>query len=207
MTDLYTERFYNTIASGSIASAEVVSAYVEELVSPRTVVDIGCGEGHWAAAFEKLGCEVLGVDGSYVDEPLVPFVAHDLSKSIPEGLGEFDLAISLEVAEHLPETRADGFVADLCSLAPVVLFSAAIPFQTGAGHINCQWQSYWASRFEKNGFAVNLGVRWPFWNDERVECWYKQNLFLAHRPGQLHLPDSYGPMDVVHPEIHYWGRS
>lgn len=205
---LYDERFYNIIASSSINSAEVVSSYISGLLRPSSVIDIGCGEGHWAAAFERLGCRVLGVDGDYVKEPIVPFVAHDLSKSIPVNLGEFDLAISLEVAEHLPAKRADGFVSDLCSLAPAVLFSAAIPFQTGAGHVNCQWQSYWASRFESNGYSVNLGVRWPFWEDDRVECWYKQNIFLAHRPDLFSdLPESVGPMDVVHPEIHYWGRS
>lgn len=41
----------------------------------------------------------------------------------------FDLAISLEVAEHLPETSADVFVESLTAAAPIIVFSAAIPMQ------------------------------------------------------------------------------
>ena len=40
----------------------------------------------------------------------------------------FDLALCLEVAEHLPAKAADAFVASLVELAPVVVFSAAMPF-------------------------------------------------------------------------------
>jgi hypothetical protein len=33
----------------------------------------------------------------------------------------------------------------------VVLFSAAIPFQGGVGHINEQWPDYWVKYFSKTG--------------------------------------------------------
>ena len=60
-------------------------------------------------------------------------------------------SISLEVAEHLSPGRAESFISDLCQAAPVVLFGAAIPGQGGVGHLNEQWQSYWANLFEACG--------------------------------------------------------
>jgi hypothetical protein len=51
----------------------------------------------------------------------------------------FDLAISMEVAEHLSPGRAPSFVDDLTGLAAVVLFSTAIPGPGGIGHINEPW--------------------------------------------------------------------
>lgn len=63
----------------------------------------------------------------------------------PLSLGrKFDLCVSMEVAEHLPPSRADSFVADLVGLAPVVLFSAAVPEQGGTNHLNEQWPDYGA---------------------------------------------------------------
>jgi SAM-dependent methyltransferase len=198
----YSDGFYDTIAQGCISSADVVAPLVYEQVEPARVVDVGCGQGHWGAAFSELGAEVLGVDGAYVAEPRINFFAHDLEHPLPE-LGSFDLAVSLEVAEHLSAQRAPGFVSDLCSLAPTVLFSAAIPHQTGAGHIHLRWQSYWADLFADNGYKVSTSLRWKVWDDDRVEPWYRQNLLLASRALNLRQQ---GPMDVVHPVIHEWGR-
>jgi 2-polyprenyl-3-methyl-5-hydroxy-6-metoxy-1,4-benzoquinol methylase len=42
---------------------------------------------------------------------------------------EFDLAISLEVAEHLSQESAENFVKTLISCADYIIFSAAIPQQ------------------------------------------------------------------------------
>ena len=116
----YTDSFYDTIAAGSIASASVVAPLVYEMVNPSTVLDVGCGQGHWGAEFAELGASVQGVDGGYVADCRIPFTAHDLEQPLPD-LGQFDLVVSLEVAEHLAEHRAASFVAELCELAPTVL--------------------------------------------------------------------------------------
>lgn len=64
----------------------------------------------------------------------------------------FDLAVSLQVAEHLPPSSAKGFIDSLAKLAPVVLFSAAIPLQAGAEHLNEQWPEYWAALFKTHDY-------------------------------------------------------
>ncbi len=200
----FTSTVYDTIASGCISSSEVVVPHLIGAAVPGglpfTVIDVGAGRGHWAAEFDRHGCDVVAVDGDHVADPVFPIAVHDISRPLPP-LGEFQLAVSLEVAEHLPESRAAGFVADLCSLAPVVAFSAAIPHQTGPGHINCQWQSWWAGLFATHGYWPDTTIRSVIWDDDRVEPWYRQNLVIYRHNGP-----TMGPLDVVHPIIHGWGR-
>lgn len=186
MSNTYTPNFYDIIRPGCQSSAAVVAPLVLNLIAtehPR-VIDVGCGEGWWAQAFADLGAEVIGLDGAYVQSsPLGDrFIPHDLNKPLPAHLaGRFDLAICLEVAEHLPAKRADSFIGDLCGLAPVILFSAAIKGQGGVGHLNEQPPKYWASLFEKFGFSVTGALRWQVWDDDRVENWYRQNILIASK--------------------------
>lgn len=89
-------------------------------------MDVGCGDGTWLSIFEANGIEnFLGIDGSYVDLELLQipqncFMAYDLSQPLPSDR-TFDLAVSLEVAEHLPAASAPGFVNSLTQLSPIVL--------------------------------------------------------------------------------------
>lgn len=208
MTTKYDAAFYDLIRPGVQSSAAVLVPLVVEAVKPRTVVDVGCGEGWWAETFAHHGCEVIGVDGAYVQgSPLGDrFLPHDLRLPLPAHLaGRFDLAVCLEVAEHLPASRADTLVADLCGLAPVVLFSAAIPGQGGVGHVNERWPAYWVERFHAHGFAASGALRWRVWMDDRVDNWYRANLLVfAEEPARY--PDLFDtplapPWPVVHPVL------
>lgn len=210
---MYDAAFYDTIRDGTRRSAAAVVPLVDAAVRPRTVIDIGCGEGWWAATFADHGAEVIGVDGAYVTgSPLGDrFVAHDLTQPLPAHLGGFDLAVSLEVAEHLPESRADSFVADLCALAPAVLFSAAIPGQGGTGHVNEQYPAYWVERFAANGMTASGALRWAIWDNPDVENWYKANTLVFAREPRWY-PTLYdtplaSPWPVVHPVLYDARRS
>ena len=102
-----------------------------------------------------------------------------LSGTRPLALGRsFDLAVALEIAEHLPDSAAECFVESLTGLAPAVLFSAAIPGQGGTGHLNERWPEYWSRLFAAAGFDPIDALRPRIWHDERVEVWYAQNTFL-----------------------------
>ena len=59
----------------------------------------------------------------------------------------YDLAISLEVAEHLSSESANMFIACLTNMSDIVLFSAAIPGQGGENRINEQWPKYRSGLF------------------------------------------------------------
>lgn len=208
-TDAFNPTVYDAIRDGAQKSANVVAPLVFDVAMPSTVIDVGCGEGWWALAFDALGCRTIGLDGAHVETVGCSFRPTDLLQPIPVAevcglmkVEKFDLAVCLEVGEHLPESRAAGLVADLCELSDVILFSAAIPHQTGPGHITCRWPSWWAHHFADHGFYLDGSLRWAIWNDARVEPWYRQNLMIATRD-----PRSVSePLDVVHPEIHGWGR-
>jgi SAM-dependent methyltransferase len=217
---VYDDSFF-AARDGAGASASVVVPYLAELLRPRSVVDFGCGTGDWLASFRASGVDdVLGVDGDYVprERLVIPdecFVPHDLTEPLPLGR-EFDVALCLEVAEHLPESAAETLVAGLVQAAPLVLFGAAIPDQRGEGHVNEQWQGWWASRFAAHGRVPVDILRARFWKEERVAWWYVQNALLyastdaiESRPElrALRAATVGAPLSVVHPRGYLSFRS
>lgn len=182
----YSQQFFADLQDGAVSSAKVIVPLILGLVPAASVVDVGCGEGVWLAEFQRLGAnDILGIDGDYVERQRLQvreqlFRAADLSK--PLSLGRiFDLAVSLEVAEHLSPESAASFVESLTSLAPAVLFSAAIPFQGGNHHFNEQWPDFWGDLFRVHGYFAIDCIRPRVWSNPSVEWWYAQNAFLYVR--------------------------
>jgi SAM-dependent methyltransferase len=183
MLSPYTSDYYQALRAGARRSAQQVVPLVIELVAPASIIDVGCGEGTWLSVFREHGVtDVCGVDGEYVDRqrleiPVSCFLARDLTQ--PLQLNRcYDLAMSLEVAEHLPSQCSELFVESLVRLAPIVLFSAAAPYQGGAQHVNEQWPAYWADRFARHDYLPVDCLRRILWSRDNVEWWYAQNLFL-----------------------------
>jgi hypothetical protein len=179
----YDAAFYTAAGAAAEASAPRVLPLVFKLAAIRSIVDVGCGDGAWLVAARGLGIEdILGIDGPWIDDaalkvPLANFRRTRLDRPIAVDR-RFDLAMSVEVAEHLPPERAPSFVADLTAFAPLVLFSAAIPGQGGADHVNEQWPGYWSRLFAAHGYTHIDALRMPLWNDPAIAWWYKQNLLL-----------------------------
>jgi SAM-dependent methyltransferase len=180
--------FTDNLLEGSARSAAETVPLVLELIQPASAVDVGCGTGSWLSALQQAGTrDVLGVDGPWADTTMLTippeqFMAFDLNKPLrlPR---RFDLVLSLEVAQHLPAARAGAFVGSLTGLGPLVLFSSAIPYQGGIGHVNEQWPDYWARLFERRGYVTIDPFRRRLWDNENVEWWFAQNLLLfASRP-------------------------
>ena len=185
----YDRRFFEAQRDGARRSARRTVPLLVELIHPKSVVDVGCGVGSWLSVFREFGIEnVLGVDGGEEVELLeIPpecFVTHDLTTPIVLDR-EFELVVSLEVAEHLPPESSDAFVDLLVRLGPIVLFSAAIPGQGGTNHLNEQWPEYWALRFAARGYRVVDAIRPRIWDDPDVEWWYAQNALLFVRHDRL----------------------
>ena len=162
---------------------------------------MGCGTGTWLSIFQKSGVtDILGVDGPWVKPDLLfipqsKFIEQDLTKPISNWVipnesrnlirRTFELAVSLEVAEHLEAQYADTFIESLIALAPVVLFSAAIPDQGGTHHVNEQWPGYWVEKFGVHGYVVIDALRRLVWSNERVSFWYAQNIFFFVKEQEL----------------------
>jgi SAM-dependent methyltransferase len=192
------------------AASRIVAIIGDVLIDPPdSVLDVGCGVGTFLAAFAANGTATIrGIEGAWMNREhfvvdAANVVTADLKHPIPD-LGSFDLAVSLEVAEHLPPSRAESFVSDLCQCSDAILFSAAIPLQGGAAHLNEQWPSWWAQRFADCGYHAVDCVRPVIWTDDAISIWYRQNTVLYLRDGHRALErnatvDDLGRLDVVHP--------
>ncbi len=201
----YDAKFYRETAS--LGSAREVLAIVFEILKPTSVVDIGCGPGHWLAAAKELGAsEILGVDGDWVQTtqlaiPRESFITRDLTQPLKLDW-RFDVALSLEVAEHLPEAAASTFIKTLCYASDVVVFSAAIPGQGGRHHVNEQWPEYWARLFSGHGYDCYDYLRPKIWNNPRVTWYYAQNSLIFIKRGQSHrFGEPSLPLPLVHPTL------
>jgi len=209
----YDKSFFDAMCDGSFTSATNIVPRVLDLVAAKSVVDIGCARGHWLAAFQKCGIsDIVGTDGDYVNRnelaiPLESFIPVDLSTGIIPIRRRFDLAICLEVAEHLPQASAANLVDSLTALSPVVMFSAAVPGQGGEHHINEQWPDYWYDLFVERDYTCIDALRMAIWHDPKIEWWYKQNLLifvdnkaLANYP-KLEQHAVGRPASFVHPDL------
>jgi SAM-dependent methyltransferase len=182
LADYYAEDMYERDRARD--SARVVVPMVVALTHPSSVLDIGCGRGAWLGEFKANGVsKIVGLDGSYLKQSMLLFPSEcfrptDLSGKFEIPAGRFDLAICLEVAEHLPALNSRHLVRQLTSAAPQVLFSAAPPGQGGRGHINCQPLSYWRKIFEEFGFKMLDPFRPRLRDDPKVAWWYRQNMVL-----------------------------
>jgi len=205
---IYSREFLDEQVGGSSGSAGVIVPLLLSLLPVRSVIDIGCGLGAWAAEFLAHGVpDVWGVDGDYVERsrlriPSDRFWARDLKQPI-QLHRTFDLALCLEVAEHLPESRAASLVVDLTALAPSLLFSAAVPGQGGNNHLNEQYLPYWVDLFQKQGFEAIDPIRPRILGNDSVVWWYQQNtvMFVSQR-SPLSARDFPKPRTFIHQELY-----
>lgn len=151
---------------------------------PRSVVDFGCNCGEWLEAASSFGChDIIGVDGAN----MLPHLRFDRSKfrvgdlSKPFDLKRrFDLAITLEVAEHIPTEASDTFVDTLCRHADWILFSAAIVGQGGYAHINCQHPEFWREKFAARGYVEDRSLC-PKFEALDIPSYYARNTTMYRK--------------------------
>jgi SAM-dependent methyltransferase len=196
---------YETRSQETKKSAErIVELILSLYPETKSVVDVGCGTGIFLSTFQKHGVEkILGIDGDWMPLEMLEierdfFMVADLTTSHPNTLQRFDLALCLEVAEHLSINSAENLVNILVNFSDEIIFSAAIPGQGGNGHVNEQWQSYWVDKFAKHNYYCHDLLRKEIWNDPGVLPWYKQNILIFNK-FENH---SGGPINIVHPDVY-----
>ena len=184
---IYTRAYYADAYEATLVAARLaLPAVFEALGWPQYLVDVGCGSGAWCDAAVALGVpDVTGIDGWWA-QPEHPtrwrFMAMDLRcPAIPPDVQGFDLALCLEVGEHLPEACAAGLLRFCCALARHVAWSAAPPGQESLGHVNMQPRDWWATRFAAQGYEER-SISLP--DDERIPFWYRRNLIGFLNPQQ-----------------------
>lgn len=190
---VYDADYYARTVEGPAArSAPEMAATIVEELQPASVIDVGCGTGALLEQLRKRGARVQGLEYSaaglaYCRGRGLEVRKFDLENDALEAPGVFDVAVSMEVAEHLPARAAERYVDLLAGLAPTIVFTAATPGQGGADHVNEQPHSYWIEKFARRGF-VHDEVGSQAWRERwkasgTVQGWYYRNLMLFRRAG------------------------
>lgn len=220
----------DAVRPGVMSSAEALLPVILEYAPPpwpTGLLDVGAGEGHWMVEYRRHypGGSCLGVDveelkpreSPAADEHGWPWVMPwdaENGDPLPLRAGphpkdpnqtahfKWPLALCLETAEHVDADAGQWLIGELCRVADVIAWSAAIPGQGGDGHKTERWPAYWASLFREQGYALIDPFRDAIWADARIEPWYRQNTLLAV-PASAAWPD---PRALVHPEIWAWYR-
>jgi SAM-dependent methyltransferase len=188
------EYFHREVEHSAARSAAVMAKSIQVDLNPRTSVDVGCGTGALLEGLQNEGRQVFGLE--YAESALkncrerkLDVQKFDLETMPLTDPRTYDVAISMEIAEHLPEKCADRYVSLLTSLSSQIVFTAARPGQGGTDHVNEQPASYWISKFQSQAFEHDemLSKRWRFaWESSgSVESHCHQNLLIFRRPGGL----------------------
>lgn len=217
---VYNENFYkDRNRDTEYAAIKILNLVLNRLPrSMNSMVDVGCGVGTWLrAARTQYNFEiVVGVDGDYVPRQYLQieekcFMPADLENYCVEkvkkwgAVTKFDIAICLEVAEHIGRRNARAFIHKLCELSDIIVFSAAVPKQGGDAHINEQRLSYWVNLFGENNYQLYDLIRAEIWNDIKIPVWYRSNIVIfCNRKIDntiINTENAAAVMDMVHPDM------
>ena len=211
LKEVYDENFWRQGSLFNYTSAKNVLSLFFQWHKPKSIIDIGCGVGSWLKAAKELGIDdIFGVDINEIDEKylLVPrkyIEIANLETYKQNNHNRYDLAISIEVAEHLSENVAEDFINTLTNLSNVILFSAAIPLQVGTNHINCQQPIYWYNIFKSNGYVCFDILRDLLrdFEDSEVNPCHKQNVLIYVKKDNKEIFENFGFQSTDKPDFFY----
>lgn len=165
----------------------------------HSVVDVGCGQGVVLEGFRHVdpSLALLGFDSSptarsraqarglSVDSLDVVSLSKAEAGVLARRMGSFDLALCLEVAEHIPAWHSGKLLTILSGTPRRLVFSAAHPNQGGQLHVNEQPARYWIDRLAERGFRLS-----PIDDALRTDLqalalppWYKENIRVLDKIG------------------------
>ncbi len=161
LAEIYDRAFFAEWGRGHdkyVKSAELIAGVLHSQLKPKRLVDLGAGCGVYADAFARRGVEVLAIDGVVAPaEHSYPIKTEvrDLTVPFENVWGDFDIAICLEVAEHIPEEFSDAFLDNVLRFSDRLIMSAAQPDQPGHHHVNLKPKRYWVAKLAAKGWAYN----------------------------------------------------
>lgn len=136
--------------------------YLIDRFAIRSMLDVGCGEGHAVLFFMRCGVHAHGIDGlrKNIDRAVVPIALHDILSG--PYVMPVDFVWSCEVAEHIAEDRVDHYLDTLAN-GRIIAMTHATPGQEGHNHVNCQPEEYWIHKLALRGYVL-----------ERSQAYYRK---------------------------------
>jgi SAM-dependent methyltransferase len=189
----YTVDFYESVNQRASETAKLVFEILNKYVRVKSIVDAGCGSGAWIRTALEEGLEkAYGLDltssidlinknsdfKEQLDSGRIELIERDFVSNPISEFPKADLAVCLEVLEHLPPSTAESLVARLTEASDFVIFSAAQPGQGGTYHINEQEIRYWVDQFAKYDFEPFDPFRDILSESNFVPRFYSLNMLL-----------------------------
>jgi SAM-dependent methyltransferase len=107
-----------------LAKMEYVRKFLNKVEPASKIIDLGCGEGILVQEYRERGMDIIGLDLNYESA----FVRRGdmLNTGYPDG--SFDMALCLDVLEHLPFESQGKAIAEIARiLRPDGVFLMSVP--------------------------------------------------------------------------------
>jgi 2-polyprenyl-3-methyl-5-hydroxy-6-metoxy-1,4-benzoquinol methylase len=153
--------------------AKAIFGFAAPLKVGARVLDIGCGNGNLCAAFQRQGCQAVGIDLSESGIALARqhfpdcrFELLGVGEMTLDRLGEspFDIVVSTEVIEHLYAPRVLPRAA-FAALKPGGLFVVTTPYHGFAKNLALSLSNHWNVHAD------------PLWDGGHIKLFSRQTLF------------------------------
>lgn len=206
--DIYNDDFYTYQKNEGITHGMIILGFFNKYFNFNSIVDFGCGTGNFLGAALEMGIkDIVGIDGDYVDKkylvfPEENFKNFNLAEDKIDLKKKYDVAICLEVLEHIDAKFEDNAVDNIVRHADTLLISAGHPGQGGTNHINEKPASHWVKKFTDRGYDF-IEVRGHFWDNEKIPTWYRANLLFFYKKDKVQIDDKTynelfkAPVDVI----------
>ena len=191
------QEMYNTDFYNDHQKYRVLYDFIGDIIyvtfEPKSVIDLGCGAGFLLERLRSQGVsKIYGIDGS-----------KDATNSWPEHMQDvlevknlmdfkpqerYDVAICMEVAEHIPKDKSLKLVTKVAdSSKKFIWWTAAPPGQGGTGHITLKPITYWIRLFEDQGFVpmwdLTYKIKMELLRVKEIQAypWFRDNCLILKR--------------------------
>ena len=182
------ERIMPDLEGFESLQANLLAQWIMVRIELESAIDVGCGSGFYLKTFLGVGKEVLGIDA--MKSPKMGWYERVDLRFPWKPKKKYDLALCLEVAEHIPSEFTETLFDTLCGCSDTIVFSAATPGQGGEHHYNERPTEYWMDLFSKRGyefhplngeFRIWLRSLTPLRLQEKVCGWFIDHTFILQK--------------------------